>query len=155
MKIRRAEPSDIGDILALLKVMHAESRFAGIPIEDGRFCANCATWIDSPHCLVAVADAEAELVGVVIAQLAALDWCDELFAQERYFYVRPGRRGSWAALKLVDEYVSWAAGHKVFETRIGISAGVNDEGARDFFVRLGFKVNEPMLRLSRGPQKGN
>jgi GNAT superfamily N-acetyltransferase len=81
-----------------------------------------------------------ELVGFGAFVITAHYFTDELIASDIIVYVRPERRGSSAAVKILKNYILWADQQKATHITLGISTGIHPEKTQAFYERLGFKT---------------
>jgi GNAT superfamily N-acetyltransferase len=81
-----------------------------------------------------------ELVGFGAFVITSHYFTDELIASDIIVYVRPERRGSSAAVKIIKKYILWAKEQKASHTTLGISSGIHPEKTKRFYERLGFKT---------------
>jgi len=153
--VREARPDDLPAILVLYRQMHAESYYREVPLDEERVSVVTMHAITVETMFAAVAEDEGGVFGVMLGSLAELDFTPQIVANERVLYISASKRrllvGGRAALDLVGAFLAWASRFQVLEVRAGISAGVEDEGARAFYTRLGFDLHRPIYRLSRGP----
>ncbi len=71
---------------------------------------------------------------------------DDLIASDILVYVRPERRGSTAAVRIIKEYIKWAK-PLAKDVVLGISSGVHPERTKALYERLGFPTVGTMHSL--------
>lgn len=114
MKIRHAEPEDMGQLLWLAREMHRESTYSVLPFEHQHCALNLARFVGNDQHLCLVVEgagrcAGIEVVGAMLAQLSPAFFGPSLVAIDYALYVRPEHRGQGRiALKLVATYIDWA-----------------------------------------------
>lgn len=115
--------------------MHAEGYFRHVPFDEAKVRAALE------HCLaeqfIAVSDGPDGLTGFLIGHVSALWYSPATVASDLAFYVRPDRRGSIAALRLVQEFIAWAKEAGAAEVCIAQSSGVRIEETHRLLTGIG------------------
>jgi hypothetical protein len=146
--IRRATVSDLGELLALLKALHAESVFHDIAVEHDRLQQFVTGFISDPKniCIV-YENAAAGLDGMLLGFVKPYYFSGELSAWDLAFYVRPGRRGSMVAFRLWREFKARATELRARVLWLG-STGIAPRSARRFYTGLGMVEVGALYRLA-------
>lgn len=135
--IRPATPSDIPDLLALGRRMHAESWYAYLPFDDDKI----ATVLQSTmaHGFVAVSETDGTIHGGMVGAISAFWFCRELMAHDLALFVEPGKRGGIAAARLVQHFIAWAKAAGAREISLGVSTGVMVRETGELFEAMGLR----------------
>lgn len=141
MKIRFAVLEDVPAVLALGRVMLAESRFAEYGVNGEKLSEAIKSMIIHPDkaCLFLAQRDDGEIAGMLAGYVTDYFFCDATVAQDRWFYVNPRYRGSSAALKLLHAFRRWAENRKVNEFSINMSVGIDMSRFNKFMTHLGFR----------------
>lgn len=84
-----------------------------------------------------LADDDGDLVGFLLAVILDYAFCDGIFVAQEVIYVRPDKRGSRAAAKLVQAFVQWGDGLGAKEHHFGISNFFQPDRTARFFEHFG------------------
>lgn len=137
--IRRARLDDVPTIVALGAALHAESpRYSRLRFNAEKVEATIRRMIEQPRCAVLVSENSGVINGGILA-FAEPEWfTDELVAQELSLYVRPGRRGSVIAARLIAALDAWAQATGARYLQCGATTGVCNELTARLYEFLGF-----------------
>ena len=105
MNIRRAQPLDIPDILALMKLRHGQTPVAAIPISERDVCALLLQLMQSAKGCVAVGEVDGAFTGAVVGGIDRAWWSRKAIAQEIFLAAADGV----SALPLAQYFREWAA----------------------------------------------
>ena len=135
--IRRANPTDIPELLALGRKMHAESWYAYLPYDDDKI----ATVLENTmqHGFVAVTETDGQIVGGIAGAISAFWFCRDLMAHDLALFVEPTRRGGIAAARLVQAFIGWAHDHGAREISLAVSTGVRVVETGELFQAMGLR----------------
>lgn len=138
--VRRARPTDHDELVRLSELIHAESRYAYLPLNPEKVDALVASCAAGEHRRVAfVATDGGQAVGAVGGCVHEAMFSRALVGAEFYVYVAPAHRGSSAAMKLITLFVAWARSMGVAELVMGVTAGINNDAACKLYRHLGFE----------------
>lgn len=138
--IRYAEAQDWPEFFRLVKLMHAESRFAKYPLIEERMRKvfdDHLQHLNIACCLLAV-NKDQQIVGMLMGYVIELFFADERVAQDRLFFVQPVSRGSSAAVRLLSAFRAWAQKRGAQEVSINMSVAVDMSRFNRFMTHMGF-----------------
>lgn len=135
---RHATQSDLPAIMDLLRQMHAESRFREWPINAKKLESLVRTLSSYPDGCCIVATVGDQVVGVILGYVEEFFFSNERQAGELVMYVLPEHRGSWAAIRMQQAFISWADQTDAVEIQVGVSANIENAAAERFYEGLGF-----------------
>lgn len=137
--IRNATRQDIPQMLIHGQAMHAESRYRVLPW-DGDKVAGLIDWlIDYPDGCVIVAEEDGKIVGGFLGAITPHFCSPATVAQDYGLFVTPDRRGAAIGAELLQAFIAWAKGRDVAMITVGVTTGVNDEGAGRLLQSVGFE----------------
>lgn len=141
MKIRNATVNDLAAMLVLGRRMHAESpRFNLLQYDEGKVSLLLHTALDSNAYFLMVAEhADGQVIGGLIAYIAPMWFSTDEVASELALFIDQDRRGGWAAIRLLREFITWAAGMGAKQTVAGISTGIDIDTTAQLYRAAGFK----------------
>ena len=142
MKIRPITKDDFDGLLKLAEAMRVESPYyRDIPISQDKLIAIGEACINSPEilCGFIAEDSDKKIVGFFIGCCNEYYFGHDKIAQDLALYVPMTERGGIAAVKLIKEYERWAESVGATNANLGISTGINTEGTKALYSRLGFK----------------
>lgn len=141
MKIRFVTPQDIPTILDLGELMVAESRFGHYGLNRAKTDKALANMIQRPaDSLILLAERDdGTAVGMLAGYTVEFFFCDAHVAQDRFYFVKPEARGSFAALKLLLAFRRWAEQRKVRELNINMNVAVEMPRSSRMMTKLGFR----------------
>lgn len=143
MKVRRATPEDLGQLVWLARDMHAESTYAHMKFDVQHCALNLSRFVSEDRCLGLVVDDPAYgsgevLVAALLAELSPAFFGPELMAVDYALFVTPRFRGRAAvALRLVATYVDWAKRNGARRVSLSSSSRMDCDAA---FVKLAEKL---------------
>jgi GNAT superfamily N-acetyltransferase len=149
MRVRPANPDEVPRIVALAAMMAAESpRWSRLEFSHRKVLELGMHLAYSSGGFLQVAeDAEGDLVGFMAAH------CDEHWMSENRvivelaLYVSPDRRGSSAAVRLLQSFKAWSQKQGAKLVLAGCSTGVGDERAVRLYEKVGFRRSSIGLEL--------
>jgi GNAT superfamily N-acetyltransferase len=142
VKISPFAAADIGEVMELGRVNHAESRLHWLPFDEAKIRASLEKMAASPapsNCAIVARDESGRLVGYLAGSIDEYFFCRERVATSIFLFVDPGRRGGLAAVKLVLAFRQWALNRGAVELYIGVASGVTVERTGRFLQRLGLR----------------
>lgn len=134
--IRAATLTDMDALLALGRQMHAEGDFRRHALDEAKVRKTFQRLMAS-HFL-AVNDGPEGIDGGLAGAISEFWFSRELVASDLAFFVRPNRRGSIAAVRLVQSFVAWAKDRGAAEVSISQSSGVRIEETSRLLTGMGF-----------------
>ncbi len=136
-----AGEADIEALLELGKGLFSESVYAGLPYDEGKARKTLRRALARPatHCLL-LAESVGDPAGMLYGEIGEHAFSRALGATVHTYYVRPGRRGTSAAIKLLHGFRRWAAERGAVALYVSVSAGIRVRQADRFFGKLGFRV---------------
>ena len=137
--IRPATLSDVPRLVDLGELMHAESpRFSRLRFSPDKLTGTLSHLIESENGLLLVAESDqGEIIGG-LAAIAVEHWCSsDMMATDLALFIAPRHRGSRAAAKLVQAYLSWAGRRGIGVVQLGISTGFHVEQTAKLYSLLG------------------
>jgi GNAT superfamily N-acetyltransferase len=134
--IRPATLADMDALIALGRQMHAEGTFRHVVLDEDKVRATFERLI-AEHFL-AVNDGPEGIDGGLAGMLTEFWFSRERLACDLAFFVRPSRRGSIAAVRLVQAFVAWAQEQGAAEVSISQSSGVRIEETNRLLTGMGF-----------------
>lgn len=150
MQVRLVMPGDFHEVMSLAKIQVEET----LPHLDFRpdlvekaFVASVAT--GDP--LGLVAEDDSGLVGYLMARVYEYSFASGVFVSQEVVFVKPDKRGTRAAVKLLREYIRWGeedVGAR--EILFGISNGFKPERTARLFEHLGAERVGFHHRIVRG-----
>lgn len=140
MPVRVAVPEDLPRLVELGTDMHAEGLYRVLALRHTKLEASLlACVLTTGTRLVLVWEAEGEVVGLFVAQVAPTFFSDELIASDFLHYVDPRWRGRGALRAMLARYVAWAQERGVKHITVGVSTGGDTERTERIYQRLGFR----------------
>jgi len=137
--IRRAQKSDIPEIIRLSETMHMESRYRTLPYNGAKFADLIGKLIANSDGLVVVAEKDGQLIGAIAGMVVENYFADARIAYEFGLYVEPAQRGTLAGYRLAKSYVDWATEKGADQIDMGITTGITEERTGKMYERLGLK----------------
>lgn len=122
--------------MALGRQMHAEGHFQHVTLDEGKVRRAFEALIRDQFCVVH--EGPDGLDGGFAGHIGEFWFSRALMASDVAFFVRPNRRGSLAAVRLVQAFVSWAAERGAAEVSIVQSSAVRIEETARLLTGMGF-----------------
>ncbi len=146
--IRLAMPWDMAEVVELARLQveetHTHLDFRPDLVEDTFRSAikkgDPALW---------VAEDKSGLIGFLWARIYEYAFSSGIFVSQEVLFVRPDKRGTRAAVKLIDEYKSWGDTVGAREILFGISNGRQPDRVAKLFQRKGAELVGHHLRIVR------
>jgi hypothetical protein len=142
MRVRPIVLSDIDALVTLARLNVQESRFNGLPFDEGKVRLNLTRMTSLPrsdHFFCGAFNSADKLTGYLVGSIESYFFCDHTVASSVFFFVDPAERGGFAALKLILAFRAWAKNRHASEMYIGIAGGVLVERTGKFLQRLGLR----------------
>jgi hypothetical protein len=133
-------PQYAAEIMALAREMHAESVMRDIPLAEEKLREQFAMASVHPHIYLRLWLHDGLVAGGLYGILSQPYWTYELVACDRAWFVTLGRRGSIAAVRVLDDFEAWAKALGVRYIMPGQTTGVRMEETRRLFESRGYRV---------------
>lgn len=149
MEIRNAVTTDIPELIELLKYnVEFHTKFSNYSysladVDNTYFREEFEKYLNSSSEKLIVAVEKGKLIGSILGILRESEGCNEGIISQLFVYENYRKRG--IATKLFEKLQKWFDDKKVKLLSVDIVAG--NEGALDFYKKLGFEVNR--LRLTK------
>ena len=125
--------------VSLSKIMHAEGVYAFLPFDEEKMLDCVMRHIKESTSFAFLAFQEDECIGMHLGSLTSYFFSHERLSSSLVLYVIPSKRGSHAAMYLMDMFLNWSRYYDAVEVYIGVSIGVNLESTDKFLKHYGFK----------------
>lgn len=136
---RTARPYDIPALIELGAGFHAESRFRALPYDRTMVRTRFEEALAHPErYFAAVADEEGVPVALLAGYLTELHFTPVRVAMDACFYVRPDRRGTPAARRLLALFETFAGEHGASFVLLGVTSGIADDRTGRLLRHLGY-----------------
>lgn len=138
--IRPATLDDVETLVALGAMMAAESpRYRRLRYSPEKVRALVEAVVRGDSGFMWVAETAGEIVGLMLA-VATPHWCsDDLVVSELALYMVPQHRGSTNAMRLIRQFLAWAAERGAVLTQAGVSTGLSTEQAARLYEAAGMR----------------
>lgn len=133
---RRATVDDIAQLVALGRAMHAESRYADLPFDEGVLATTLTQMLADQF--VYVVERDGVLLGGMVGCLYPSWFGPGLMASDLALFVASDRRGGMAAAQLVAAFKAWAAAMDALEVTCGVTTGVHEAATDKLYRRCEF-----------------
>jgi GNAT superfamily N-acetyltransferase len=137
--IRHACADDLLELFKLCVAMHAETDFSGLAFDPDRALAGLTAWVTHERGLMAVAEFDGEVVGLLAATEKQPWFSLEWIASEDLFFVREDKRGGHVAYRLMEFFDAWNRERGVRYGRAGIATGKPGASAGRLYEHFGFR----------------
>ncbi|HWK72181.1 MAG TPA: GNAT family N-acetyltransferase [Burkholderiaceae bacterium] len=138
MAIRKATLEDVEPMVDLGRVMHQESpRFSQLSFDVPKVRGTIASMVDDERYFLVVDERAGELVAGFAGFVMPHWFSADLVAQDMALFVRPDKRGSLAAARMVQMFVDWAKWRGAKQIVLGISTGVHVEQTARLYQSIG------------------
>ena len=87
------------------------------------------------------------MIGFIAGGVLPLPLTTGQYFEDIGFYVRPGRRGTIAAIMLLQSIIPWAKVMGANGMRMGITTGTNVPQAQSFLEKMGFENIGPIMLM--------
>lgn len=134
------ESTMLAGLMALAREMHAESVYAPIRLDEAKLREQFNMAVINPNVYLRVWMRDGEIDGGLWGFLAAPYWTKEVVAYDRAWFVRPGRRGTVAAVRLLRDFEAWAKAAGVRFIMPGQTTGIKVDETSELFQNLGYRV---------------
>jgi GNAT superfamily N-acetyltransferase len=146
--VRPATEMDVGQLVEMLRVMHADSSLRGIEFDEAKLRGFLRRVITaSDHACLVYESASKRLDGVMIGYVTEHFFSRQKGASDILLFVRPERRGGIAAARLWTAFKDWARRAGATSLSFGTMAGGAPDRTRRFYTGLGMTEVGSIYRL--------
>jgi hypothetical protein len=140
MLVRPATCDDVAAIIAIGRVMHAESlHYSRYPYDERKLHRLALGMLEDPNSILLVAEQDEIVVGVLAGFVSAFYFSSARSAADLILYVLPEHRGSSAFIRLVGKFETAAIARRANEVVIAVSAEIDAEKTIGMLERLGYQ----------------
>lgn len=144
--IRPAKHEDIPRLVELGALLHKTSSFSRMSYNPEKVGDLLGQLIDGLG-VVFAAEIDGQVIGGFAGALTEPWFGDDLIAYDYSFFIEPGKRQGFIAIKLILAFQEWAKAKGAKEIQVGITTGINVAGTTRLYRRLGFEYNGPLFRM--------
>jgi GNAT superfamily N-acetyltransferase len=135
--IRPATAEDFNTLLELGRAMHAESWYRYLPFDDVKLHGVFEKLITDGYLRIHVAP-NGSIDGGMAGYIGEFWFCTEKIASDYALFVRPNHRGSFTAVRLIQDFIEWAKERGAQEVSLAQSTGVMVEQTSRLYLGMGF-----------------
>lgn len=135
MRVRLALAEDADAVLSLARMQVVET-LPHLDFDRAIALENYQKSITTGD-LALVAESGTEIVGYLFARMHGYAFAAGIFVSQEVVYVKPDKRGSRAAVSLLQEYIRWGEVVGAREILFGISNGQHADRAAKLFEHMG------------------
>ena len=143
VRIRLAkDDGDIATMIGLGHLLHAESGFRGLPLDDKRMreIGHRGLKDGNPGLFIAERGGEGgDMVGMAIVVLGEYYFSPVRSSTVQLLYVRPDARGGLSAIKLLRAIRRWSEQNQAQDIHVNVTTGIDTARTDRFLRRMGFK----------------
>lgn len=138
--VRHGEHGDLPVCVDLVRQNITTGSFQALDFDPEITRETLTRRIDSSDAVVLVACLqESDIIGLCVGHLTSSSFGKDLVAGEEILFVQVGKRGGWAAPKLIHAFTRWAVGEGARRITFGNAYGMNDRAYTKLFRRFGFQ----------------
>lgn len=146
--VRLAMPWDKAGVIELAR-LQVEETHAHLDFRPDLVAETFRNAITKGDPALWVAADDSGLVGFLWARIYEYAFSSGIFVSQEVLFVRPDKRGTRAAVKLIDEYKSWGDMLGAREILFGVSNGRQPDRVAKLFQRKGAELVGHHLRIVR------
>ena len=136
--IRLMQSSDIPAMLAMGRMMHAESRYSHLDFSEDKLRRLGETILQNPNYFSVVVERDGDLIGMAIAYVTEHFFGHDLTSGDLAAYVVPSHRGGMAGPRMIAAIDAWYNERGVSDMLLGVSAGINADSIGRLYERFGY-----------------
>ena len=136
--VREGTIFDVPPMVAVGKMMHEESDFAGCNWSDQKITKFGDRAVSDPDFCFFIVEVDEEPVGMIIGKVSPFFFGDDLQLHDYLWYVAPEHRGASAGAKLIEAYVEFGKAKGVQQVGIKISTNVTTGKTGKLLEKLNF-----------------
>lgn len=133
------DAADVAAMIALGRLLHAESRYRTLPLDDSRMQEIGRRGLANGNPGLLMAERNGEVVGMAIVMLGEHFFSPALAATVQLLYVHPKARGGAAAVKLLRALRQWAAKNGAHDLHVNVTTAIHADRTDHFLRRMGFR----------------
>lgn len=138
MRVRLAEERDLAELSDMVRGAMAEAR-PWLVYDERRAHETFYEYLDSANPTIFVAEDADGLAGFVNASIHEYRMSAGLFVLHEVVFVRPEKRGTRAAARLMNHLVAWSKSLGAVEIIGGNDSNLKSDKAARFMERFGFE----------------
>ncbi|MEO5338466.1 MAG: GNAT family N-acetyltransferase [Magnetospirillum sp. WYHS-4] len=140
MTIRLArDAADVAAMIALGRLLHAESRYRTLPLDDARMQEIGRRGLANGNPGLLMAERNGEAVGMAIVVLGEHFFSPALAATVQLLYVTPAARGGPAAVRLLRALRRWAETNGARDLHVNVTTAIHADRTDRLLRRMGFR----------------
>ena len=137
--IREPRPSDLGDLLELMRKMHAETRFSAFSLSEERVLEGLSGLLNPENGYFGrILEVKGRVCGVFFGHCGELWFSEELCGFDDVWYVAPEARGCLGSVRMVREFAEWCQNKGCSAALVGVSSGVMMHRTGSLLETLGY-----------------
>lgn len=133
------DEADVAAMIRLGRLLHAESRFRALPLDDARMREIGRRGLANGNPASIVAEHDGQMVGMAIVALGEHFFSPSLAATVQLIYVAPQARGGAAAVKLLRGVHRWAVQGGATDLHVNVTSGITADKTDRFPRKMGFR----------------
>lgn len=136
------DEADISAMIGLGRLLHGESEFRGLPLDDARMreIGHRGLKDGNPGLFIAERGGEGgDMVGMAIVVLGEYYFSPARSSTVQLLYVRPDARGGLSAVKLLRAIRRWSEQNQAQDIHVNVTTGIDTARTDRFLRRMGFK----------------
>lgn len=149
MFARLSMPEDEDEVIELARSQVAET-LPHLVFSEAKTRATFKRSLQTAEPTIFVVEDQRKVVGYLVAILVDYAMSDGHFAMQDVIYVRPDKRGTRAAARLIQLYDTWAENTGALEIYTGVSNGFQPDRTSRFLQHFGFSPVGGNLRRIPG-----
>ena len=144
--IRKMTEDDLSEVLSLCQVMYQETAtYRIMQFSATRIVEILKTAIRGGFATVAMESEE--IIGFMAGCSVNPTFSHDLMACDYVLYILPEHRGGLSAYRLAKAYISWARELGCKLITVGVTAGIDNERAIEFYKSMGFRKSGVQLSM--------
>lgn len=153
MLVRLALETDLPALLELSHMQQVET-LPHLDYDPAVATQTFQAYLDTANPTFLVVVEDGIVIGFLMALFHAYAFCRGHFVGQEVIYVRPDKRGTRAAARLVKAYDAWASQTGPREIFAGVANGVTIDRTVRFFEHFGYDLVGATLRRIPGQSDG-
>jgi len=133
------DEADTEAMIALGRLLHAESRFHKLPYDEARLREIGKLGLSKGNPGLLIAERGGQIVGMAVVMLGEHYFSQALCATVQLIYVTPEARGGAAAVNLLRAIRRWSAQNKAIDLHINVTTGIEPARTDRLLRHMGFK----------------
>ena len=148
LTLRKAREQDLKDLFEMAKEWNEDDfHKTGFTFDDEVVQRGlCKLLFSESHLLIVGVDDTDRIAGCCVGYLTKAIWSGETHAVCIALYVRPERRGTTLAARMLNAFEQWADSHGCTHVCSGVFFGENKGRINSFFEKMGYKPLEALMQ---------